>query len=152
MPVGRDTFRMVATQNNMLQHGPPTSLVATNNSILPEADLEDRHFCPRFSIVFPVAWSSAVLRPILSVLSSGFCRSPYPSLGPLHAPAKVFQPCKRWDNSLEWRGKSVRTWRKQSCWAAAHTCLPCSLFFGPLLCIALCERPAIIPVMAIDQL
>ncbi|CAL1154478.1 unnamed protein product [Cladocopium goreaui] len=82
----------------MLQHGPPTSLVATNNSILPEADLEDRHFCPRFSIVFPVAWSSAVLRPILSVLSSGFCRSPYPSLGPLHAPAKVFQPCKRWDN------------------------------------------------------
>ena len=94
-------------QNNMLQHGPPTSLVATNNSILPEADLEDHHFCPRFSIVFPVAWSSAVLRPILSVLSSRFCRSPYPSLGPLHAPAKVFQPCKRWDNSLEWRGKSV---------------------------------------------
>ena len=109
MPVGRDTFRMVATQNNMLQHGPPTSLVATNNSILPEADLEDHHFCPRFSIVFPVAWSSAVLRPILSVLSSRFCRSPYPSLRPLHAPAKVFQPCKRWDNSLEWRGQSVRT-------------------------------------------
>lgn len=76
MPVGRDTFRMVATQNNMLEHGPPTLLVATNNSILPEADLEDRHCCPRFSIVFPVAWSSAVLRPILSVLSSAFCRSP----------------------------------------------------------------------------
>ena len=77
MPAGRDTFRMVATQNNMLEHGPPTSLLATNNSILTEADLEDRHFGTCFSIVFPVAWSSAVLRPILSVLSSGFCRSPY---------------------------------------------------------------------------
>ena len=48
MPVGRDTFRMVATQNNMLEHGPPTSLVATNNSILPKTNFEKPPFLPLF--------------------------------------------------------------------------------------------------------